>query len=94
VVTTEAPGLLVVADSWMPGWTAHVDGLDVPILRANNAQRVIPIYQPGQHTITMDYWPPGFTLGCAITGASILTWGIFLCGFATFSALKKLAQTK
>ncbi len=24
-VATEAPGLLVVADTWMPGWTAEVE---------------------------------------------------------------------
>ena len=60
-LTTEAPGLLVVADSWMPGWTARVDGVLVPILRGNHAQRVIPILQTGRHTIAMNYWPPGFS---------------------------------
>ena len=42
-VTTQAPGLLVVADSWMPGWTATVDGRPAPVLRGNYAQRVIPL---------------------------------------------------
>ena len=46
-VTTEAPGLLVVADTWMPGWTAIVDGRPAPILRGNHAQRVIPLPDPG-----------------------------------------------
>jgi hypothetical protein len=89
VVTTEAPGLLVVADSWMPGWTARVDGVEVPILRGNHAQRVIPILQPGRHTIAMDYRPPGFALGCAITGVSVLTWLLLLRGFVTYSSLAK-----
>jgi len=89
VVTTEAPGLLVVADSWMPGWTARVDGVPVPILRGNHAQRVIPLYLPGRHTIAMDYWPPGFTLGCAITGVSALAWGLLLCGFVTFFSARR-----
>jgi hypothetical protein len=88
-VTTEAPGLLVVADSWMPGWTARVDGLPVPILRGNHAQRVIPLHHPGRHTIAMDYWPPGFTLGCAITGVSAMAWALLLCGFQPFFSLRR-----
>jgi hypothetical protein len=57
-----------------------VDGDPAPILRGNHAQRVIPLYTPGRHTVTMDYWPPGFTLGCAVTGFSALGWMI-VCGF-------------
>ena len=91
-VTTEAPGLLVIADSWMPGWTARVDGVPVPILRGNHAQRVIPILQPGRHTIAMNYWPPGFPLGCAITGVSALTWGLLFVGFLTYSSRKRTAR--
>src|SRR5262249_31581440 len=34
-VATGAPGLLVVADTWMPGWTARLDGVPVPVLRGN-----------------------------------------------------------
>ena len=30
-VTTQAPGLLVISDTWMPGWTARVDGEPTPI---------------------------------------------------------------
>src|SRR5262249_59502858 len=42
-VTTEAPGLLVIADSWLAGWSARVDGVATPVLRGNHAQRVIPL---------------------------------------------------
>ena len=79
-VTTEAPGLLVVTDSWLPGWTARVDGAQTPVHRGNHAQRVIPILRPGRHTISMDYQPPGFAIGCAITALSILGWAL-MCGF-------------
>ncbi len=67
LVTTAAPGLLVVADSWMPGWTATVDGRPAPILRGNYAQRVIPLPEPGRHVIVMEYRPPGLILGGAIS---------------------------
>jgi len=79
-VTTEAPGLLVVTDSWLPGWTARVDGVETPVHRGNDAQRVIPIDRPGRHTIALDYRPPGFALGCAITAFSTLVW-VLMCGF-------------
>ncbi len=36
-VTTQAPGLLVITDTWMPGWTADVDGEPTPILEGNLA---------------------------------------------------------
>jgi len=77
-VTTAAPGLLVVTDSWLPGWTARVDGVATPVHRGNYTQRVIPVYRPGRHTIALDYWPPGFALGCGITAVSTLAW-VLMC---------------
>ena len=74
-VTTAAPGLLVVADTWMPGWSALVDGLPVPVLRGNHSQRVIPLVNPGRHTIALRLRPPGFVLGCALRASP------YLCGY-------------
>jgi hypothetical protein len=73
-VQTEAPGLLVVADTWMPGWTARVDGRPTPILRGNHAQRVVPLTRPGRHEVVLGYEPPNFALGLALTGFSSLFW--------------------
>jgi hypothetical protein len=84
LVTTRAPGLLVVADSWMPGWTATVDGRPTPVLRGNYAQRVIPLPEPGRHVILMDYHPPGLILGCLLSLGSVLTW--ILLGVARVSS--------
>ncbi len=87
-VTTDAPGLLVVADTWMPGWGALVDGLPAPVLRGNYAQRVIPLVEPGRHTIALDYRPPGFVMGCAVTAVSALVW-ILACGVAINDRLRR-----
>ncbi len=76
--TTEAPGLLVVADTWMPGWSATVDGRPAPILRGNHAQRVIPLAAPGRHEVVMRYRAPGLGLGLAITSTSALAWAAAL----------------
>lgn len=79
-VTTEAPGLLVLADSWMPGWTATVDGRPAPVLVGNHAQRVVPLPDPGPHVVAMEYHPPGFALGGWFSLASALVWSILaLC---------------
>ena len=37
-VRAEGPGLLVVAQSWDPGWSASVDGRPAAVLRVNHAQ--------------------------------------------------------
>ena len=73
-VTTVAPGLLVVADTWMPGWTAHVDGRPAPIFRGNHAQRVVPLPDPGRHEIVLRYHAPGLARGMALTGLSAVVW--------------------
>jgi hypothetical protein len=73
-VQTEAPGLLVIADTWMPGWSARVDGRSAPILRGNHAQRVIPLPRPGRHEVVLRYEPPNFALALALTGCSSLVW--------------------
>ena len=73
-VRTQAPGLLVMADTWMPGWSALVDGRPAPILTGNHAQRVIPLEQPGHHTIVLHYDPPCLALGSMVTALSGLVW--------------------
>ena len=76
-VSTTAPGLLVIADTWMPGWSAKLDGEPVPIHRGNLAQRVIPLVNPGSHRIELEYRPPGLAAGCTASVLSALGWGVF-----------------
>ncbi len=73
-IETDAPGLLVVADTWMPGWTARVDGRPALIERGNLCQRVVALPRPGRHRIEMAYFPPGMALGGVVTVISGLIW--------------------
>ncbi len=73
-VQTRAPGLLVVTDTWMPGWTARVDGRPVPILRGDRAWRVVPLREAGQHEVVLSYRPPGLALGGMISVTAIGAW--------------------
>ena len=73
-VRTEAPGLLVVAETWMPGWSALLDGRPASIHRANRAQMVVVLPKAGRHRIILRYEPPGLVAGALISGASFAAW--------------------
>ena len=69
-VVTSKPGFLVVADTWMPGWSAELDGEPATVYRGNRAQRVVVLPAAGRHRIVMMYAPPGLRLGRWLTGIS------------------------
>jgi len=77
-VETKAPGLLVIADTWLPGWSAQLDGRPAPLLRGNHAQRVVPIEHKGRHEIILRYQSPGWQLGLSLTLVSLTIWIIGL----------------
>ena len=72
------PGLLVVNQSWAPGWTATVDGQPAPILRTNFLARGVAL-PAGQHEVRFVYMPRSFTVGLLLTIATSLTLlGLFV----------------
>ena len=72
LVATSAsePSLLVVSDTWFPGWEAAVDGVRVPLLRADFAFRAVAV-PAGRHTVTFTYRPRGFRMGVLLTAAGL-----------------------
>jgi hypothetical protein len=50
------PGLLVLRDTWYPGWRAAVDGAETPIYRVNGCFRGVSVPQ-GRHTVNFTYRP-------------------------------------
>lgn len=73
-VQLTAPRLLVVTDSFFPGWTATVDGQPNPIYPTNLAFRGV-VVPAGQHQVTMDYRPPTFDRG--LLAAALGLFGLF-----------------
>jgi hypothetical protein len=69
MVATEAthPGYLVVVERHDPGWTARVDGVAAPVLRANILFRAVPV-PAGQHQVELRYEAPGLLQGALLTG--------------------------
>lgn len=53
---TEEPSYLILADLDYPGWEATVDGVSVPILRADGVFRATAL-SPGEHEIMFRYRP-------------------------------------
>jgi hypothetical protein len=68
-VTAAKNALLVLGDTYDPGWTAEEDGRAVPLYRADVAFRAV--YVPaGQHTITFRFRPESVSQG--MTGSIAL----------------------
>lgn len=67
-VAVDAPdaGILVLSDSYAPGWRAYVDGKTAPILRVNGLFRGVAL-PGGKHTVTFRYRPVFFYAGVLIT---------------------------
>jgi hypothetical protein len=78
-------GILVLADSFYPGWRVYVDGNETKILRANFLFRGVPL-TAGQHLVEFRYQPRSFTIGLSIS--LITLCGIFLWSVA-LSLLKR-----
>jgi hypothetical protein len=76
VLETVAPerGFLFLADQYFPGWTAMVNGQEVPILIANHAFRLVEIPQ-GPATVEFRYRPRRVWIGALISGITLLIVG-------------------
>ncbi|MDR1305354.1 MAG: YfhO family protein [Verrucomicrobiales bacterium] len=81
-VSAAAPRLLIVSDSWYPGWRAFIDGQETPLHRANYLFRGVFV-PAGEHTINFTYWPNHFAwyLAAAALGLLIVS-GLLLGGLA------------
>ncbi len=58
-------GYLLFRDSWDPHWSARLDGVPIPMLRANLGYKAIPI-STGTHTVQFKYFPLFFGWSVAI----------------------------
>ena len=63
-------GLVFASESYFDGWTVLVNGAPSRILPANYAFRAVEV-PAGHSRIEFHYWPPGLTLGLAISAASM-----------------------
>jgi uncharacterized membrane protein YfhO len=64
-------GVLILTDSFYPGWHAYVDGKEARILRANLFFRAVPL-SAGRHTVEFCYEPRSFAVGLAISVGTVI----------------------
>jgi uncharacterized membrane protein YfhO len=73
--STDRAGYLVLADTYYPGWSALVDGREVPIVRANAMFRAVPL-GAGRHEVEFLFRPRSVK-----SGALVSALGLILAGF-------------
>lgn len=68
---SDTAALLVVWDSYYPGWRATVDGLPAPVLPANVVFRGVPL-PAGAHRVRLWFDPLSVKLGFAVSAIAVL----------------------
>ena len=75
---SETAKVLVLTDTYYPGWNAKIDDKAVHIIRANWTQRAV-VVPKGSHTVTFSYEPISVRIGIILSmiSAGLLIFAIF-----------------
>ncbi len=76
-VSTPGDALLVLSDSYYPGWRAFVDGQERPLLRGDVLFRVVQV-PSGSHTVEFRFEPSSVYAGLAVTLVALATLATML----------------
>ncbi len=83
------PGVVVLADTYFPGWRLTIDGTPAPIFRANRLMRGAPV-PAGRHTLVYSFEPMSFRIGGLISTAGVVVLLALVC----FRGRYRLAATQ
>jgi hypothetical protein len=75
----KTPGIVVLSDTWDPGWRAGVNGIAADVLRVNYNFRGV-VVPAGKGVVQYDYEPESFFRGLKLTAlaaAALLGWTVF-----------------
>ena len=82
------PGLLVLTDTYYPGWRATIDGKPVPLVHANYLFKAVPVAE-GKHQVTFVYFPDSFRWGAVLALSCLMVLSVFSCASALACFLKR-----
>jgi len=85
---TSHPAMLIVSQTYYPGWKATIDGTETEIMAADMALTGVPI-PPGSHLVRLVFQPASFRIGLWLTILSTVV-GLVLAR-PTFRASKPAA---
>lgn len=83
-VNAPTEGVLVVADTWYPGWTCEIDGVPAAVRSAHSVFRAVNV-PFGQHNVVFEYRPKSFYIGAVMSIAGLIlvallaTFGVLTC---------------
>jgi hypothetical protein len=69
-VDTALPGLLVISNTYFPGWHAYIDGRKSKVIRTDYAFQGVFVPK-GIHEIELDYMPLSFVIGLILSIAGV-----------------------
>jgi Bacterial membrane protein YfhO len=81
------PGLVVLNDSFAPGWSVQVDGRDAEPVRVNDVMRGVAV-GAGAHEVVWSYRVPGLRAGAALSAVGAL----LLAGLAGLLIARRRAR--
>ena len=70
-VENEKPGVLVLTDSYYPGWEVYVDGVRTEVLKADVGLRGVYL-DGGTHNVKFNYFPKQLYRGALISAVSVV----------------------
>jgi uncharacterized membrane protein YfhO len=73
----ERPGVVVLGETYYPGWELTIDGKPAPILRINRMMRGAAV-QSGEHELVYTYRPKSFLAGCVGSALGLLAAAVLL----------------
>ena len=72
-VSAARDGVLVLADTWMPGWSAELDGRPAEMRPANLAFRAVAV-PAGEHRVRFTYASAAWTTGSRVGAVALGAW--------------------